>query len=273
MLPAGAASGLVLPDVAPAVPRDAATVVLVRDPPPGTADAGPEVYLLRRVTTMAFAAGMYVFPGGRVDSADSTERIGWVGPPPEAWAASLSADAPLARALVCAAVRETFEECGVLLAGADASSVVDCSGPEWESDRQALLARETSLSDLLLARGLFLRADLLRPWAHWITPEPEPRRYDTRFLVAALPPLQSTREVDGEADHATWLTPAAALKQHRDGALAMLPPTEVTLEQLDGLASAAAVLAAADARRIRPVTPRIEVADGHATVVLPDGTG
>jgi len=251
----------------PATPRDAATVVLLRDSALNAA-GGPEVYLLRRVTTMAFAAGMYVFPGGRVDDADRTADIGWSGPPPQAWADALSADEPLARALVCAAVRETFEECGVLLAGRDSSCVVDVSDAQWEQDRQALLARTTSLSELLRARGLLLRADLLRPWSHWITPEAEPRRYDTRFLVAALPPVQSARHVGGEADHAAWLTPAAALQQHHDGELAMLPPTAVTLQQLEGLPSAAAVLAAADARTVRPVMPRIEVVDGRATVVV-----
>jgi len=243
VLPSGAAAGLVAPGATPAVPRDAATVVLLRDTGTGS---GPEVYLLRRVSTMAFAAGMYVFPGGRVDPADSGDDIGWVGPSAHAWAEPLSAGVPLARALVCAAVRETFEECGVLLAG--------------------------RLSDLLRARGLLLRADLLRPWARWITPEAEPRRYDTRFLVAALPPLQNARHVGGEADHAAWLTPAAALRQHRDGELAMLPPTAVTLEQIGGLPSAAAVLSAADNRTVHTVQPRIEIVDGQAAVVLtPDG--
>ncbi len=266
-LPPEAAVRLLPPGEPPATPRDAATVVLLRDPAFNAA-GGPEVYLLRRVTTMAFAAGMYVFPGGRVDDADRTADIGWSGPPPGAWADALSADEPLARALVCAAVRETFEECGVLLAGRDSSCVVDLSDAQWEQDRQALLARTTSLSELLRARGLLLRADLLRPWSHWITPEAEPRRYDTRFLVAALPPVQSARHVGGEADHAAWLTPAAALQQHHDGELAMLPPTAVTLQQLEGLPSAAAVLAAADARTVRPVMPRIEVVDGRATVVV-----
>lgn len=256
---------MVTPGVEPAVPRHAATVVLLRDAAAGT---GTEVFLLRRVTTMAFAAGMHVFPGGRVDPADTDDDIGWVGPPAEQWAGPLSADVPLARALVCAAVRETFEECGVLLAGSDAEQVVDVTGPEWERDRQALLERSTSLSDLLRARGLLLRADLLRPWARWITPEAEPRRYDTRFLVAALPPAQRTRDVGGEADRVAWMAPAEALRRHRAGDLAMMPPTVVTLEQVGDHHSAAAVLGAADSRAVPTVTPRIEVVDGRATVLL-----
>ena len=247
----------------PAHPRDASTIALLRD---GT--GGLEVFLLHRVSGMAFAGGMTVFPGGGVDPRDAEADLGWAGPSPSWWAGRFHTDTDTARALVCAAVRETFEECGVLLAGRDSSCVVDLSDAQWEQDRQALLARTTSLSELLRARGLLLRADLLRPWSHWITPEAEPRRYDTRFLVAALPPVQSARHVGGEADHAAWLTPAAALQQHHDGELAMLPPTAVTLQQLEGLPSAAAVLAAADARTVRPVMPRIEVVEGRATVVV-----
>src|SRR4051794_20159377 len=109
---------------APAVPRDASTVVLLRDGPDGPG-SGVEACLLRRVTTMAFAAGMHVFPGGGVDPADAEEPgpngpADWVGPSPQSWTSVLDAEPGLARALVCAAVRETFEESGVLLAGADA---------------------------------------------------------------------------------------------------------------------------------------------------------
>ena len=107
-------------ELTPAEPRDAATVVLLR---PGA--AGPEVYLLRRQASMAFAAGMCVFPGGGVDPRDFDADVAWAGPSPAAWASRLGVDEAMARALVCAAVRETFEESGVLLAGPSPSSVVD----------------------------------------------------------------------------------------------------------------------------------------------------
>ena len=118
----------------PAEPRDAATVVLLRD---GT--QGPEVYLLRRQTSMAFAGGMCVFPGGGVDPRDFddelTERGLWAGPAPAVWADRLGCDEAKARALVCAAVRETFEESGVLLAGPSSGSVVaDTTGEGWEAE-------------------------------------------------------------------------------------------------------------------------------------------
>ena len=203
-------------DGPPPPTRDAATIVLMRD-----GEAGLEAYLLRRVASMAFAAGMHVFPGGRVDPADTAAHTVWFGTHPGDWAGVLTADEGLAHGLVCAAVRETFEESGVLLAGAGPDVVADVSTPEWEADRLALIAHRESLSGLLARRGLGLRADLLRPWAHWITPEAEPRRYDTRFFVAALPPGQQTRDVGGEADATMWLTPREALDRHARGELEM----------------------------------------------------
>src|SRR4051794_26505572 len=149
----------------PAPVRDAATVALVRD-----GVEGLEVYLLRRVAGMSFAPGAYVYPGGSVDPDDKDAEIGWSGATPAEWAAAFGTDAPTALALVCAAVRETFEESGVLLAGPSADEVLpDVSGDEWEAEREALEGRGQSLSQLLERRELVLRADLLRPLAHWIT--------------------------------------------------------------------------------------------------------
>jgi 8-oxo-dGTP pyrophosphatase MutT (NUDIX family) len=263
----------------PPAPKHASTVVLLRDTgsDPGT-DTGIEACLLRRVTTMAFAAGMHVFPGGGVDPADAQpdRDADWVGPPPAAWAGVLTADVGLARALVCAAVRETFEETGVLLAGPDEHSVVDAdsrSDPSWEEDRQGLLDRRFSLSELLARRGLRLRADLLRPWAHWITPEVEPKRYDTRFFVAAMPPAQRTRQVGGESDRTVWLSPQEALDRHEAGELAMLPPTVFTLAELTSFPTVDSVLAQANERDIRPVLPRVVVTGDEAEVLLPGDPG
>lgn len=255
-------------EAAPVPARPAATVVLVRDSPDG-----PEVYLLRRVATMAFAAGMTVFPGGGVDPRDADAEVGWVGPPPREWAAALGADPGLARALVCAAVRETFEESGVLLAGPTPDTVCsDVDDAGWEADRQALLARTEALAPLLARRGLLLRADLLRPWAHWVTPEAEPRRYDTRFLVAALPEGQRPRDVGGEADLRQWLRPPDALAAARRGEMALMHPTVAALEAVAEHASTADVLAARP--RIAPVMPRfVPDADGGLTLLLPGEPG
>lgn len=220
-------------------PRDAATVLLLRD-----GSAGPEAFVLRRAPTMAFAPRMHVFPGGGVDPRDDEPALPWTGPDAGWWGEALGCPPAQARQLVCAAVRELFEETGVLLAG---------DAPGLEQDRLALLDRSESLARLLTRRGLALRADLLRPWARWVTPEHEPRRYDARFLVAALPPGEAARDVGGEADQAAWVAASSAVEQHHAGRMAMLPPTLVALEEVAGHPDVAAVLATR--RRVRPVRP------------------
>ncbi len=251
----------------PVPPRDAATVVLLRDPqgPRTSGDAGPEVYLLRRHSRMEFAPRMAVFPGGGVDERDREATLGagaWVGPDLTRWAERLRCDASTARGLVCAAVRETFEESGVLLAGTDRHTVVaDTTGADWEDDRLALVAKEVSLAEVLTRRRLVLRTDLLAAWAHWVTPDFEPRRYDTRFFVAVLPPGQRTRDVSTESDAVSWLPAAAAVAAHERGTLDMLPPTVRTCVEVAALGRAADALSAAARRSIVRVEPRL-VLDG-----------
>jgi 8-oxo-dGTP pyrophosphatase MutT (NUDIX family) len=251
-------------DVQVVAPRDAATVVLLRD-----GRSGVEVYLLRRLTSMAFAAGMHVFPGGAVDARDGVAAPAWHGPSAASWGNALGCDARLARALVCAAVRETFEESGVLLAGPSGSGIVtDTTDDGWEADRQSLLDRSLSLAGLLERRRLVLRSDLLRPWAHWITPEFEPRRFDTRFFVAAVPDGQRARDVSGEADRAVWLPVADAVEEFDQGRLPMMPPTIVCLRELAAYDTVSQVLSASPP--LFPVCPR-PVDDGDVVRLVVDG--
>lgn len=249
----------------PAVPRVASTVLLLR---PAGVDF--EVYLIRRVAAMAFG-GMYAFPGGGVDRSDSQAHLDWAGPTPAAWGERLGLDPAAAQAVVCAAAREVFEEAGVLLAGPDGGTVVgDVSGDDWESARQDLVARRTGFADLLAGRGLTLRSDLLLPWSRWITPEFEPRRFDTYFFVALLPEGQRTRDVSGEADHTLWLRPADALARAEAGELTMLPPTMVTLAQVTAAGDLTGVArAAANRDAATPVTPSLDLPeDGEPRFVL-----
>jgi 8-oxo-dGTP pyrophosphatase MutT (NUDIX family) len=244
-------------ELTPAQPRLAATVVLLRGTP-----VGAEAYLLRRRASMAFAGGMYAYPGGGVDPRDGATAIGWAGPTAEEWGERLGCDAHTARAVVCAAVRETFEESGVLLAGADGTSVVaDVSGDEWRADRAALEAHELTFAEFLTRRGLILRSDLLGGWARWITPEFEERRYDTWFFVAAVPEGQRTAEVPGEADRVEWSDPARAVGRAERGEYLMLPPTLTTLRELSRYSSPAEALAAAGRRSIEPIMARAEIGD------------
>ncbi len=249
------------PPEVPATPRDAATIALVRDGAPGL-----EVFLLHRVTAMAFAGGMTVFPGGGVDARDDDVDLGWAGPDPAWWGQRFSCGAALARRLVCAAVRETFEECGVLLAGPTADTVVaDTSG--WGDVRAALVARELSFAEFLAREQLVLRADLVRPWSHWITPPEEPRRYDTRFFVAALPPGQVADGLTSEADGHGWQTPVEATADWQAGRRALLAPTWVTLQELGAHPDVAGVLA--QEREIAPVVPRVYRDGDVLRVALP----
>ncbi|MFI5618138.1 NUDIX hydrolase [Streptomyces sp. NPDC051567] len=246
----------------PAAPRRAATVMLLRDTP-----AGPAVHMLRRRASMAFAGGAYAYPGGGVDPRDEDRAVGWAGPSRREWAARLGTDTATAQAIVCAAVRETFEEAGVLLAGEGPDTVVgDTTGEEWEAGRRALVARELSFAEFLGSRGLRLRSDLLGAWARWITPEFEPRRYDTCFFVAALPGGQRTRNASTEADRTVWISPADAADGYDRGELLMMPPTISTLRSLEPYARAAEVLGAAAGRDLAPVLARA-VLDGDELVL------
>lgn len=249
------------PPEVPVAARDAATIALLRDGEPGL-----EVFLLHRVAGMAFAGGMTVFPGGGVDDRDDDVAIGWAGPDPTWWAQRFGCAPDAALRLVCAAVRETFEECGVLLAGPTADTVVaDTSG--YGDVRAALVARELSFAEFLAAERLVLRADLVRPWANWITPPEEPRRYDTRFFVAALPTGQVADGVTSEAAAVGWQTPIEAIEDWKTGRRALLAPTWVTLTELAAHATVADALVAE--REITAVVPRV-IRDGDVLkVVLP----
>ncbi|MFE9633233.1 NUDIX hydrolase [Streptomyces sp. NPDC006463] len=249
----------------PVDPRRAATVMLLRDTP-----AGPAVHMLRRRASMAFAGGAYAYPGGGVDPRDEEHQVGWAGPSRDDWARRLGTDTRTAQAIVCGAVRETFEEAGVLLAGQTPDTVVgDTTGDDWEADRQALVARELSFAEFLDRRGLRLRSDLLGAWARWITPEFEPRRYDTWFFVAALPEGQRTRNASTEADRTVWIRPADAAAGYDKGELLMMPPTISTLRSLEPYGSAADALAAADAQDLTPVLARATLEDGELVLSWP----
>ncbi|MGV9252637.1 NUDIX hydrolase [Streptomyces sp. NPDC003697] len=249
----------------PVVPRRAATVMLLKD-----TGAGPVVHMLRRRASMAFAGGAYAYPGGGVDPRDDDHQIRWAGPTRAWWAERLGVDESGAQAIVCAAVRETYEEAGVLLAGPTPDSVVgDTTGADWEADRASLVAREMSFAEFLDRRGLALRSDLLGPWARWITPEFESRRYDTWFFVAALPEGQRTRNASTEADRTVWIRPEDAAASYDEGELLMMPPTIATLRQLAPYATPAEALEGARTRDLTPVLARARLVDGEIVLSWP----
>jgi 8-oxo-dGTP pyrophosphatase MutT (NUDIX family) len=250
----------------PAEPRDAATVILLRP-----SDRGPAVYYLRRQASMDFAGGMCVYPGGGVDRRDFNAGVGWAGPAPGEWAARLGCDEDMARALVCAAVRETFEESGVLLAGASDDEVVaDTTGADWEADRVALESREVAMTDFLNGLGLVLRTDLLGVWGGWLTPVFEPKRYRTWFFVALLPDGQRTRDVSSESSSVTWLPALDAVAQAERGDMLMMPPTYLTSLEVAQYATPADVVDAAHGRVVEMHTPDVEPLGEAWTLSIPD---
>jgi 8-oxo-dGTP pyrophosphatase MutT (NUDIX family) len=221
--------------------RLAASVVLVRD---AAAGPGVEVFLLERAAGMAFAAGMSVFPGGGLDAADREALAEGLVDAEAAEDAARSGDtAPdAAAALVACAVRETYEETGVLLGGA---------APPAAGARERLVAREIGLREVV---G-HVDAAALRPWARWVTPEGMPRRYDTAFFVAGVPDGQEPDGATTEAVGAGWCAPAQALHEWEDGVRALMPPTWAVLSELAAADTAAGLLDAAAGRRPEPVTP------------------
>jgi 8-oxo-dGTP pyrophosphatase MutT (NUDIX family) len=233
--------------------RAAATVILLRD-----GRDGLEAYLQRRPRGMGFAGGLWVFPGGRVDEADRDPAVEatWAGPSPTAWAERMGLGVDQARGHVVAACRETLEEAGLLLA----SPTPDVE--ELAAARRELLAGSAGFAELLARLGARLDTGRLRYWAWWVTPEAEPRRYDTRFFVAGLPADAAVTAHPAEAEGERWL-PAARAAADQD--LPMLPPTRYALRDLAAFGSVGEALAAAEQRRVERILP---VLDG-AELVMP----
>jgi 8-oxo-dGTP pyrophosphatase MutT (NUDIX family) len=211
--------------------KPAATVMLLRD-----ADQGIEVFMLRRAHAAAFAGGMYVFPGGKVDPADGDGDISYV----------------------MAAIRECYEEAGVLLA-LDGSGALISDGHPALAHRQAVYDGDVDLQILCERHDLRPAIDDLVWVSHWITPMGETsRRFDTRFFVAAAPSEQASKHDDNETIASAWVRPGEALRRHANGELMMMPPTIKNLEFLEQHGSTASVMASArHLPKPAPILPKL----------------
>jgi len=267
-LPPGFAEKVTDPTLIPAPARPAATVVLLRD-----AAGGVEVLLLRRHRRSGFAADAWVFPGGVVDARDrsgeAADRMD--GPSPEEWARRLGMDDPAeALGYVAAAIREAFEETGILLARPDSVSVPHQDALESLAvARRALLNDVIGLRQLAVGNGLRLMGDALVYIAHWITPLPEPRRYDTRFFAARVPDGAVCEVHDLEMTDSVWLRPADAVERFRAGSMRLLPPTVHTLLRLAEFASWDELRAALADAPVPSITPRMEPTGDGVAIVVP----
>lgn len=250
----------------PVRPRPAATIVLLRD-----GRDGLEALLVRRSRRSGFVPGSYVFPGGRVDRADADtaliERLD--GLTAEAAAERLGArDAdPPAVAYYVAALREAFEETGLLVGtrpdGAPPPSAAHDA--DIERVREDLMTDRSGFAEALDRLRCRLAGDAVAYFAHWITPEAEPRRYDTRFFAAAVPDGATARTDPREMTDALWIRPDEALRRLERGRLPMVFPTIRTLERLTAYGSAEQALAELHAAPVRTVMPTL--------VVTPTGIG
>ena len=254
------------------VVRDAATVMLVRD-----GDDGLEVFMLRRNLDSDFVGGAYVFPGGAVDEADRHEDLGPVceGRTDFEASAALGLHPPEGGlAFWVAAIRESFEEAGVLLAYDRDGTIVDLRDPDQEArftaHRRAVDTGQRRLVDVCADEGLRLAVDTMHYFAHWITPEGAPRRYDTRFFVARAPEWQSPLHDDRETIANLWIRPEEGLARNERGEFDLMPPTVRNLHALSRFENADDVLkAAANLDDVPTVVPKIVADEGGVRILLP----
>lgn len=243
--------------------RDAATVLALRD-----TDDGPEVFMVRRDSRMGFLGGAHVFPGGALDARDSDratlesvlgfDAVGDLG--------RIHSNPDLARGLLIAAVRELFEESGILLARDESGAWVDLDqeDPRCErlkAGREELSRHGGDFAALLAADRLRVDVSGLRLFAHWVTPEREKKRFDTRFFLARAPERQSARHCDIESSAGEWITPREAMARYRGREIELVPPTIASLERLADFAGVDAALAAFDGADIPCIFPKIFLGD------------
>ena len=244
--------------------RPASTVVVLRD----TADR-PEVFLVRRNATIAFMAGAHVFPGGRVDAADADCDSAWCDlPGPRG---SGLDDPPLAFRV--AALRELFEEAGLLLARDDNRQLVtidsDHVRTRFDRYRDEIHAGRATLREVVEREGLRLDLDAIVPFARWLTPPIEVRRFDTWFFLARVPSHQRPAHDAHESVESEWLPPTAALDRARSGAMHLPPPTWATLRELEDFESTDAAFAWAATRSIATRQPIVVEENGAREILLP----
>jgi 8-oxo-dGTP pyrophosphatase MutT (NUDIX family) len=268
--PAIVAHWLVPVKLPPATPVPAATLVLLRDRLAG----GFEILLIRRHGASTFAAGDFVFPGGKIEVADSPDgAAAWCRDLDAARAArALRLEAPphLALGHWIGVIRETFEEVGILLAYAEDGRPARMDDGRRTDYRRACQDDHRAFWEMLRAERLTLATDGLVYFAHWITPEVQPLRFDTRFFASTMPTGQEAIADEREITEVRWLAPGEALEANARGELSLRNPTVKNLELFAGATSAAVALECVRGREVRTILPRV-VFDGDKRRVLMPG--
>jgi 8-oxo-dGTP pyrophosphatase MutT (NUDIX family) len=245
----------------PVVPRDSATVILLKD-----GAKGLEVFMLERHLRSDFAGGAYVFPGGTVDDRDTDSAA--------VSALDERGDADVTSPFFLCAIRETFEEAGVLLARRTGETVrfTGDDATRFAAYRREFNARGGSLAMLAEREGIRYAGDLLHYYQRWVTPAFSPKRYDTRFFVAGMPEGQEPLHDDVETTASTWIRPIDALTQAAEGLFSIIFPTRKCLESLNRFETAADVIASTNGKHVDAVLPEVVLSDGQARVILPGDT-
>jgi 8-oxo-dGTP pyrophosphatase MutT (NUDIX family) len=244
----------------PAIPVPAATLLLVRDGPTGL-----EVFMVKRHHKIDFMPGAMVFPGGKLDPGDSDPAL-------RPLCAGVDGVSDENLAMRIGAIREAFEECGVLLARAKGDhAVVDAERlSELEARyRDALQDESVSLTEMVTNENLELACDLLVHFAHWITPERVPRRYDTHFFLVVAPPDHVAAHDGTESVDSIWISPADAIEEEKAGRRTIIFPTMLNLMKLGRSKRSDDAVAAAQAGSVVPVLPTMAKRDGVAVVQIP----
>jgi 8-oxo-dGTP pyrophosphatase MutT (NUDIX family) len=245
---------------AEAAPRDAATVILLRD-----RTEGPyELFLMQRHLSQAFMGGAHVFPGGSLDESDADPGLaaylgGFCAAEARLLLQELELPEATALGLFLTAIRETFEEAGVLLARGSSGEPIDLVDPgaaeRFAFYRVELHERRLTLADLARREGILYAPDLLIPYSHWITPETEPRRFDTRFFLARFPERQVAVHDRMELTESCWMTTGSALADQEAGRIALMPPSLKTIEELHVFPCIEPLFASARSQRIHTILP------------------
>jgi len=262
-------------DFTPAIPKDAATVILLRTEPENKAF---EVLLMRRHARQNFMGKAFVYPGGQLDEMDGDPKLaaytnGFSAETARRWLHDPDLSDAKARGYYFAAVRETFEESGVLLAGLRSGRGIDFNDSDikkrFSGYRVKIHQKEITLEELAKRENLVFRLDLLKPFAHWITPELEPKRFDTRFFLTPIPPGQKPVHDSIEMTETLWTTPKDALLKQKAGDILLMPPTLKTLEEMSSFSSIPDLFSYASSRDMPTELPQISVEADRVVIKLP----
>ncbi|MGK2284670.1 NUDIX hydrolase [Pedomonas sp. V897] len=247
----------------PVRPVPAATLLLIRDTPEGL-----EVFMVVRNRSIGFASGALVFPGGKVDTQDSALLHTDL-------AEGFDGLDPFEAACRVAALREAYEEAGVLLAhrASDGALIPGKALEALSHNRAPIASGALPFADFLRDQQLRLAAERAVPVARWITPPESPKRFDTLFYVAAAPQDQTAAHDGGESVDSVWLRPAQAIAEGEAGKWLIIVPTRFSLEWLAQYRTVAEVMAAARTRAVRPITGRVEVRDGVEMFCVDEDAG